>query len=172
MNYKIGDRVMYSNYGVCSITAFEERPDIRNPENTTLYYVLEPFNKRLGKVFLPASRVDALRPALTREEALRLIDSVSTITVDDFNDKSYKVIEEHFRSLLRTGTVENLVCVVKSMHSRINKQSELGKNPSASYLHLKKEAETRFHSEIAYALDIEEDEVADFIASRVAGKAE
>lgn len=169
MSYEVGDRVTYSNYGVCLVSALEERPDMRNPESTMTYYVLEPLNKRLGKVFLPETRSDALRPALGREEALRLIDTVSTITVDNFDDKSYKVIEEHFRSLLRSGTVENLICVVKSMHSRINRQSELGKNPSASYLHLKKEAETRFHSEIAYALDIKEDEVADFIASRVNG---
>lgn len=167
MEYSCGDHVVYANYGVCEIIAIETRPDFQDPDKTITYYNLKPRNERLGKVLLPESRLDALRPTLSKQEALDLIDSVEVISIDAFTDKSHKAIEDHFRSLLRSNKVEDVVCVVKSMHSRIMEQTECGKHPSTSYLRLEKEARTRFHSEIAYALDIEEDDVEEFITSRI-----
>lgn len=169
MGHSCGDHVIYSNYGVCQVAESTTRPDPRNPAAEVTYYTLMPLNERLGKVLIPKAKLDTLRPALTKDEALDLIDRVETISVDEFMDKSHKSIEDHFRQLLRSGSIEDLVCVVKSMHSRLDKQSELGKNPSSSYLRLQKEARSRFHAELAYALDIDEGDVEDFIVSRING---
>lgn len=167
MNFSCGDHVMYANYGVCEIVAIEQRPDFQDPSKTLSYYSLAPLNERLGKVLLPESRLDALRPTISKQEALDLIDNVEVISIDAFTDKSHKAIEDHFRALLRSNNIEDIICVVKSMHSHIMEQTECGKHPSTSYLRLEKEARKRFHSELAYALAIEEDDVEDFIKSRI-----
>lgn len=167
MNFSCGDHVMYANYGVCEIVAVEQRPDFHDPDKIINYYSLKPLNERLGKVLLPESRLDALRPTVSKQEALDLIDNVKIISIDAFTDKSHKAIEDHFRTLLRSNNIEDVICVVKSMHSRIMEQTECGKHPSTSYLRLEKEARKRFHSELAYALAIEEDDVEDFIKSRI-----
>lgn len=165
MSFSIGDHVTYSNYGVCTISGTEERPDFQNPDVMVTYYVLEPITKRLGKVRLPESRLDALRPALSKEEALELIDSVKAVSVDDFTDKSHSAIEEHFRQLLRSGRVEDLVCVAKSMHARIDAQKAAGKSASASFVNLRKEAKHRLDEELGYALGVDADQIEELIIS-------
>lgn len=165
MSYAVGDHVTYANYGVCTVSGTEQRPDFHDPSITVTYYVLEPTTKRLGKVRLPESRLDALRPALTREEAIQLIDSVKAMPADDFTDSSHSAIEDHFRTLLRSGRVEDLVCVVKSMHKRIDAQKAAGKSASASFVNLRKEAKHRLDEELGYALGVDADQIETLITS-------
>ena len=114
MNFSCGDHVMYANYGVCEIVAIEQRPDFQDSSKTLSYYSLAPLNERLGKLLLPESRLDALRPTISKQEALDLIDNVEVISIDAFTDKSHKAIEDHFRALLRSNNIEDIICVAYS----------------------------------------------------------
>lgn len=169
MAYKVGERVIYGNYGVCEITKIEERPDFIDPSTITTYYTLKSLNDRMGKAMIPANRMDQVRYALTRKEARELIDNVPAIEIDDFFDEGRNVTEDHFAALLKTGELENLITVIKSMHVRIAKQTEMGKNPSAAYVRLEKDAKAKLYTELAFALNIEKSDVEDYITKVLEG---
>lgn len=170
MAFKVGERVMYGNYGVCEITKIEERPDFIKPDTITKYFTLKSLDERKGKAMVPESRMDQVRYALTRKEAAELIHNVPAIEVDEFFDKGRNVTEEHFHSLLKTGNLEDNITVIKSMHFRIQKQTEAGKNPSAAFVRILDEAKSKLHSELAFALNIEEKDVEDYITKVLNGE--
>ena len=164
MESRIGQRVCYSNYGVCEVSAVELRDDICNPGQQVNYYTLLPLNKRLGKVLLPESRMKLLRPALDREGALALIDRMPCIPIDPFTDKNHRAVEDHFQTLLRTGRVDDIVCVIKTMRHRIAQLEAQGKQASASCTRLLNDGRSRLESELGHALGMPESQVEGFIA--------
>ena len=160
----IGQRVCYSNYGVCEVSKVELRDDPCNPGQLVNYYTLLPLNKRLGRVLLPESRMQLLRPALDREGALELIDRIPSIPIDPFTDKNHRAVEDHFQTLLRTGRVDDIVCVIKTMRHRIAQLEKQGKQASASCTRLLGDARSRLESELSHALGMPESQVEGYIA--------
>lgn len=163
MDYKVGDKVTYTNYGVCEITKIEQRPDFINPDQMNTYYTLVSLNERLGKAILPESRMDQVRYALTKRQAIELIETVPEIEIDEFFGKGRNVTEDHFIALIKSGDITKLLTVIKSMRARMQKQVAMGKNPSAAFMRIEREAKNKLNVELAYALDIQEKDVEDYM---------
>lgn len=162
MTYNIGDKVVYSSLGVCEI--LETAANVEALNTNEPYYILAPIIERLGKAYVPHSRANLLRPIISKEEALTIIEKIQHLDADDYQDSNTRLVEDHFKELIKTNDCLQILIVCKSMHARIEAQQN--KKPasiSTTYKRLLDEAERRAHGELAVALGISEDEVVSFI---------
>lgn len=158
------DKVVYANYGACTITETDARMSFGGgPEKT--YYVLAPSFERGGTVYVPTDHEELMTPVMNRSEALSLIEGIDSIETDDFNDANSKTVEDHFRKRLRQCDCATAICVLKTMRERIAEQKKKKHLPSSTYTRLLDQANHRVLSELSAALEIEESEVVSFIAA-------
>ena len=139
------DKVVYANYGACTITETDAHVSFGGGSEKT-YYVLSPSSKRGGTVYVPVDHEDLMTPVINRTEALSLIESIDLIATDDFNDANSKTVRE-----------------------RITEQKRKKRLPSSMYTRLFDQANHRVLSELSAALEIEEDEVVQFIVAHNRG---
>lgn len=162
------DKVVYANYGACTITETDAHVSFGGGSEKT-YYVLSPSSKRGGTVYVPVDHEDLMTPVINRTEALSLIESIDLFATDDFNDANSKTVEEHFKSRLRQCDCATAICVLKTMRERITEQKRKKRLPSSMYTRLFDQANHRVLSELSAALEIEEDEVVQFIVAHNRG---
>jgi CarD family transcriptional regulator len=110
-------------------------------------------------ISFPISNEDRLRPILSHDEAVSLIEHYPSMGVDEFTDKSNALEEEHFKSQIKRGTCRDSVRIVKTFISRIDEVKARNKKPPVVYERILKQARERSLSELAVALHTSEDEV-------------
>lgn len=158
------DKVVYANYGACTITETDAHIAFGEGSEKT-YYVLAPSLKRGGTVYVPTDHENLMTPVMKRSEALSLVEDIDLIETDDFNDPNSRTVEDHFKKLLRQCDCATAICVVKTMRERIAEQKRKKHLPSSMYTRILEQANHRAISELSAALEIEEDEVLPFIAA-------
>jgi CarD family transcriptional regulator len=160
MTYEIGEMVVYPSLGICEVTDNAAHVDLLGkPEET--YYVLSPLIERLGKAYVPVSREDTIRPILSREEALLVLEQIPSIEVDDFQDTNSRLVEDHFRQILKQNDCLQALMVAKTMQHRIAQQKNRQRGGSSStYKRLLDEAERRAYGELSVALGVSRESIA------------
>lgn len=160
----VDQKVMYGCYGVCRVAQVDARMEGTEGRR---YYILEPGSQRKGRVFLPMDHEELVRPLLSREEVLSLIDSSNSIEIDAFRDNNQRLVEEHFKKLLKTKDQACAIQVAKTMHAHIKEQTDRGASPSATYMRLLEQAESQVEGEFSEVLGISCEEVHALIAERM-----
>lgn len=155
------DKVVYANYGVCTVSETDARMSMGGIERT--YYVLLPTRERGGTVYVPVDHEELMRPVMDRTEAIELIERYDDIEADDFTDSNSRTVEDHFKKLLRRCDCATAICVVKTMRARINEQESRKHLPSSMYTRLLDQAEHQAASELSAALGIPENNVVAYI---------
>lgn len=155
--YSVNDRVVYANYGVCIVTKTNEPLSFGGADRR--YYVLEATRKRGGTVYVPMDHEDFLRPILSRNAVLDLVDRFPLIETDDFKDSNSHTVEDHFKQMLRENDCLQAMRVAKTMRERIAEQESKRHIPSSMYTRLYDQAVGLVLSEFSAALDMPEDEV-------------
>lgn len=161
MAFSIGDKVIYSSLGVCNVAEVDARMEALNKDE--LYYILVPINPRLGKAYVPHSKEDSIKPVISKSEALAVIDRFLKEGVDEYRDSNSRLVEDHFKKLIKTNDCFNNLVVIKSMKVRIQEQKDKGVSPSSTYMRLLDDAKKRAYGELSIALDIPVDDVPSFI---------
>ena len=164
--YQLDEKVVYANYGVCIVSQVDAPMTFGGVERS--YYVLTPTRKRGGTVYVPTDHEELMRPIMSRAEALKLISSLASMAIDDYKDNNSRAVEDHFRQILRTNDCAAAAQVVKTMRARIEEQREKRHTPSSMYTRLLEQAEHQVRSELSAALDIQEENLDEFIAERTA----
>ncbi len=155
------DKVVYANYGVCTVSETDARMSMGGIERT--YYVLLPTRERGGTVYVPVDHEELMRPVMDRTEAIELIERYDDIETDDFTDSNSRTVEDHFKKLLRRCDCATAIRVVKTMRARINEQESRKHLPSSMYTRLLDRAEHQAASELSAALGIPENNVVAYI---------
>lgn len=101
MMFRCEDKVVYGNYGVCTVTKTNEMMSLGGIERP--YYVLVPLCKRGGTVYVPADHEDLMCPIMSRDEALDVLSRIESIEPDCFCDNNSRTVDEHFKHMLRTN---------------------------------------------------------------------
>lgn len=83
---------------------------------------------------------------------------------------SKRVLEEHYRALIKPHTPEALVATLKSVHAKRHDGEKL-RTLSSTDEYYRKRAEGLLHQELAFALEIAQDEVEQFIIDRLGAEA-
>lgn len=154
-----GEYVVHPGQGVCQVADVVEKPDG--------VYKLAPVGQRRPIIIsFPIASEDRLRPVLTESEAKDLIDEYLSIELDEHTERSGALEEEYFRGQIRQGSCRDSVKIAKTFRARIAQAVEECRKPPVAYDRILKEATSRSLSELAIALDLAPDEVAELFAAQ------
>lgn len=164
---QVGDKVIHINGGVFVV---EEIKFMNYGYGDVKYICLKPYfvdtvNKTLT-IYVPFDKKDELiRSIMSRQEALQVVDKIKNIEPIWYQES--KVRKEKFAQLLNSHDIDNICIIVKSLYT---KQLELQENNKSlnlmDYDYLKK-LKKSVEEELAIALDMSIEEVAQLITKCV-----
>lgn len=175
--YSMGDCVVY-HHDVCKVVGYEE-----NYIEEDDYLVLEAIFQHSLQYYVPVRSLDLLlRPVISKEQALQLIDSIKdTEPLCDEELKKYNrkrnlpgqgsassnnKLHDCYRNYLKKNTIDNLIPFIKRIHLRMEEREDNDQNPIATDKEFYKIVEEILQNELAVALDMQPDEVREFIENR------
>lgn len=158
--YSVGEFIVHPGQGVCKVEGVVEEP-------MALYQLMPIGQRHPMRISFPLASADKLRPVLSREEAMQIIDGYPDMQVDPFIGRSNALEEEHFRQKIRTGTCKDSVRIVKTFRKRIADTRARNKKPPVVYERILKQASQRSLEELAVALEMTPDDVRLLFEQRV-----
>lgn len=157
--FKVNDYVVYGSTGVCQITDIRKEKHIDDAE--TEYYILNPVFSDNMTVKIPVTNDASMRPILTRDAALALINKLPDKETIWINDSRKRI--EHFKAVLKTRKSEEWAKLVKSIYREKQSRSAMGKSITKTDENILNMAEKNLYQELAVALKISPDEVVPYI---------
>ncbi len=164
----VGQTVVYGTQGVCTV---REISMLKLGKTKGEYYVLSPVDDPGSTVYVPTANeklMGKLRPVLTEKEADALIDEAVREPLEWIVSDAER--KSTCDDIVKSGDRKQLMQLVGMLYRRreaLKDQKKHFHNIDAQYL---KTAERMLHGELAYALGIAADDVADYIRRRTAGE--
>jgi len=161
--YKVGDVVLYSLNTICRISEITTR----NFSGVDLeYYILRPVYDDNATIYVPVNNdtlKKKMRNLLSKEEIYQLIRSMPTADCIWIEDEHKR--KEVFHEIIANGERTELIKLIKTLYLH---QQEQQKNNSKRKLHISderffKDAEKLLYDEFAFVLEINPQQVMDFI---------
>lgn len=159
----VGQTVVYGTQGVCTV---KEISMLKLGKTKGEYYALSPIDDPGSTVYVPTANeklMSKLRPVLTGEEADALITEAVREPLEWIESDAER--KSACDDIVKNGDRKQLMRLVGMLHRRrelLKDQKKHFHNVDAQYL---KTAERMLHGELAYALGIAVDDVADYIRS-------
>lgn len=150
--YEIGQLIVYGNEGVCRVEEIGT-PKISGVDKHREYYTLAPIYRE-GKVFTPVDSKVFMRPVITREEALALIDRIPQMTAQVYENSNLRFLNEHYQQCIQDYTCADLLQLIKDVRAKRRRMTERGKKLGLVDERYMKRAEEMLHGELAIALDM------------------
>lgn len=158
MNYQNGEYVIYNGVEVCKVGDNVLREfDGKKAEYMTLY----PTDINTT-IYIPADKSDTLlRPMLSREELLKIIDMIPDINEHGCDNSI------DFSEAVKSGDHKSILTVMSSIYARGQKRARDGKMLFKTDRRNFDIAKKIIDNEIAYSFGIKPSEVEKFISVRV-----
>ena len=159
----VGQTVVYGTQGVCTV---KEISMLKLGKTKGEYYALSPIDDPGSTVYVPTANeklMSKLRPVLTGEEADALITEAVREPLEWIESDAER--KSACDDIVKSGDRKQLMRLVGMLYRRrelLKDQKKHFHNVDAQYL---KTAERMLHGELAYALGIAVDDVADYIRS-------
>ena len=163
--FQAGDVIVCGTHGVCRV---EKVGPLSSAvaDRDRLYYTLKPLYERGSVVFTPVDNEKmVIRPVISREEALRLIDGIRDAEALGIEDERKR--EEKYKTALKSCRAEELVKMIKTINARKRSRAARGKKATDADSRYVKLAEDYLYGELAISLDLERDQVKAFIRERI-----
>ncbi len=162
--FQTGDFVVYGNSGVCRVQKIGTLDSpIASKERE--YYTLAPYYIKGSTIFTPVDNQKIImRPVLTKEEAIALIDEITKI--DSLWIADEKTRELQYKETFRKCDCRELVKIIKTIYRRKKIRLAEGKKVTTQdekYFHMAEEA---LYGELAISLGMTKDEVKAFVIER------
>ncbi len=164
--YSIGDKIMYSSFGICKVTAIEKR-NLTGEEQE--YYILKLINSDKNIFYVPTNNDMALskmHPICSKAEVDELISHMNSeglIWID--NDIRRK---EEYSRIIKDADKHEIIRLIKTLYLRRKELAESGKKLRSTDENFLSLAENMLFEEFAYALDIDRSEVVEYIEKHIA----
>ena len=165
--FKTGEYVVYGYSGVCLVEDLTEMETPGTGEMST-YYVLSPIKTRASKVFAPVESKKPIRAVMTREEAEAFLDSIAEIEPLEITSDKHR--EEEYKRVMKTCDCREWIRIIKTLYNRREERLDRGKQITAMDSRYWKSAEEYLYSELSISLDLDYDQVGEFLKSRLDGK--
>ena len=159
----VGQTVVYGTQGVCTV---KEISMLKLGKTKGEYYALSPIDDPGSTVYVQTANeklMSKLRPVLTGEEADALITEAVREPLEWIESDAER--KSACDDIVKNGDRKQLMRLVGMLYRRrelLKDQKKHFHNVDAQYL---KTAERMLHGELAYALGIAVDDVADYIRS-------
>ena len=159
--FEVGDKIIYGENVVCTVEKIDALPQ-SGSSGGKMYYHLSPFVGN-GVYFAPVDSCVFMRPVMSREEAEALIESMPGIAPAVCNDNRFNHVDAFYKELFRQHSCEALVAIVKGLRQRMSERKTKSSRAEATL----KRARDMLHGELAAALDMELQDVENYIRSRI-----
>lgn len=163
--FSVGEYIVYGTTGVCRIESVGPM-QMSGVSKEKLYYTLAPLYSKGSKVFIPVDNDKVImRPVLTKEEAQALVEEIPKIELLWVADEKRR--EDIYKTALRTCDCKEWIKIIKTLYLRKMSRIAEGKKVTVSdgkYLHM---AEERLYEELGLALEMDKDEVIEYITQHV-----
>jgi len=157
--FNINDYVVYKKE-VCIVKDIKE-----NHLDNSTYYVLVPITDNSLKIEVPcANRLGYLRNLISKDEILKIIENIPNIEIINENDR---LIENEYKELLKKGTFNDLIKIIKTTYLRNKERTENKKKISDkdnTYFEL---AEKYLYTEFSIVLNKSYEETKKFVEEEV-----
>ncbi len=163
--FSIGQKVICGNKGVCIIEDITTL-DIPGVDNSKKYYILKPIYMSASTVYVPVdSALTSIRMILSRKEAQELIHSIPQIPVLEI--KNERLLEQDYKACMKTNSCDQWVKLIKTIYERKQKRLQTGRKETAIDSKYFKIAEDVLYGELAVALDMERDQISQYITEQL-----
>ena len=159
--FSVGDKIIYGENGVFTVDKIDSLP-MSGSSRDKMYYHLSPF-VGTGVYYAPVDTGVFMRPVMSREEAEALIDAMPRIEPAVCNDNRFNHVDAFYKELFRQHSCEALVAIVKGLRQRMSERKTKSSRAEATL----KRAREMLHGELAVALDLDLQDVEDYIRSRI-----
>ncbi|MDU2157108.1 CarD family transcriptional regulator, partial [Clostridium sp.] len=157
--FKINDYVVYGSNGVCKVTDIEQ-VTLRNEELE--YYILSPVYNEKMTIKTPVNNQKILmRELMTKAEIVNLLKEISKNETVEIEDSRRRV--EEYKAIIRRGNAEELIKVINSIELEKDEKISIGKKLNKTDEDIMISASKQLYQEMAIVLDIDVDEVQDYI---------
>lgn len=164
--YNVGDLIVYGNTGVCRVEEIAEK-NLAGEHKGEYHYILAPLYQNYTISIPVHMNTVYMRRIITKEEALRLIDMVPTITAEAYHSPVLRELSDHYKETLDNHDCGELLELTMSIYAKRQELQEQNRKMVSVDERFMKQAEEMLHGELAAALEIEKEAVPDFIAARL-----
>lgn len=164
--FRPGEYIIYGGEGVCEVKAVGQPPFGGGDRQ---YYTLAPVY-HTGVIYAPVDVSIPMRPILTRQEALALIDAIPGMEEDfAFRPDPRKAAQE-YKAVLQTYDCANLLRLIRMLYNKNRQAITDGKHYGQTDDRFLRQAKELLYGELAMALDIPFGEVEAAIVRAVEGE--
>lgn len=158
--FKINDYIMYSTTGLCQVTDITEEKLSNNIVKE--YYVLNPIHSKNTVIKIPVdNKKVAMRDILSKDTVNELVNNYYTKEIEWIDDEKKR--NEEFKIMLKNGSCEDLITVIRSIELNKKNKKAIGKNISKGDEEIMNKAEKLLNEEFAAVLNILPEEVCTYI---------
>lgn len=165
MQLQAGNYVIYRSTEICRIDGFEEK----SFDNVTSknYCVLVPADGGNSKYYVPMDLAETkLRPLLTKDEIEDLINGMKGDQPDWGDTEDHR--KNVFNEVLNSGDYRRIISMLHSLYLERQQRLAQGKKLLTADEKAMRSAESLIDREFAFVLGIKENEVSEYITSRLA----
>jgi CarD family transcriptional regulator len=163
--FNIGDYVIYGTNGVCKVEKIGAINDF-GISNDRVYYTLCPRYKKDSKIFTPIdSNKVIMRPVMSKDEAMQLIDEINDIESLWIPDEKRR--ETEYKEAIKTCSCRELIKIIKTIYLRKESRLAEGKKVTIKDEMYFSMAEDNLYGELAISLKMDKEAVKEFVVTRV-----
>lgn len=166
--FEIGEYIVHDNIGVCKV---DEIGPLNSPgiPKDKLYYTLSPCYTSGSKVFTPVDTTKIImRPVIGGDEAKKLVENIGEVDVLWIQEEKQR--ENDYKEAFRKCDCMELVRIIKTIYYHKQERLEKGKKTTAVDDRYFKMAEDRLYGELAISLDMNKDDVKNYIVESMENK--
>ncbi len=167
--FEPGQRIIYGGNGVCAVEELCSL-DLCDTGEERLYYVLRPLGQT-GIIYAPVDAPVFMRPILTEQEVLHLVDSLPQLPELSFPSGSLTGLSSLYEELLSTHDCATMLSLLLTLYRKRRQAGHLKKKFGQIDARFLKRTEDLLFGEFAAALAVPPEEVPGWIAFRLEGKA-
>ena len=162
--YQVGELVVYGATGVCRV---EELTHLPGGDRGRQYYLLKPLWQD-GVIYAPVdSEKVPIRPVISRKEAEALVDQMPGSQAAVCRGATVQALAQQYQSAVRDGGHQALIEMMKAIYLKRGQAEAKNRRLGMVDERYMKQAERLLYGELATALEMPFDEVADYIAARL-----
>lgn len=173
--YHTGETVMYAGTGVCKITDIVKQ-NFTNTEERTYYVLKAVYDSSGTTIYCPVDNAEIkIRDLLSRKQ---IEEMLCGNCCDDENPKqplwtdNASARKRLFTQIVKDGNQPEIFQLITEIHEKQQEMQQNGKKLHISDEKIMHEAEKIISQELAYTMNINIDEVADFVTQKMQAAAD
>lgn len=166
--FQVGEVVSYGATGICTIEDIRMESMSRSGAKKQQYYILRPNAAPTCATYVPVANetlTAKMRRVFTKEQIDQLIDSVGDQTLPWIEDTRRR--SEVYGQIVSKGISGELLMLIACLYLEKKARSKGGRKFCATDEKLLSSAERMVSEEFAYALQIPQNQVSQYIAQKL-----